>query len=806
MWKLLGRCGAAAVTLFALPMLGSGPACAEGYRSPPADIANIVLRAPSPRVSVSPDGKTLLLLLREGLPPVAELAKPMERLAGLRLDAATNDRHGPRTIVGLTVKDLATGKERPVALPAEADIDGLTWSPDGKAVAFTLTGPEGVGLWVLDVAGARAAPVIAKGLNPIFQAGTWLPNGQLLALVVPENRPARPVRALTPSGPAISVAAGGEKAQIRTFQDLLSDPHDERMFEWLTLSQPVIVDVSGKNLRKLGPAALYRAINPAPDGVHLLVEWMQRPFSYQVPFSDFPLISEVWTMQGAVAARVAELPLRDNLPIQGVPVGRRGLTWHPTLPATLLWAEALDGGDPKQKAAHRDAVFAQAAPFKDAPRQIARLEDRFAGLGGLENSDDLLIADYDRDTREIRRQLVDVIGGAAPRVVEKRSIQDDYADPGQPLTTLTAAGKSVARVRNGKLFLSGEGESAAGARPFLRSLDLTSLQTRELWRNSGENYETVVDLAAPDASAFVTYYEDRTNPGNFRLHGKRGAPRFLTALPDPHPELTGIRRELITYTRKDGVQLSATLYLPPSYKEGQKLPVVVWAYPYEYNDAATAGQVRGSKHRFTRIGSYSHLFFLLRGYAIMDDAAMPVVGPNPETVNELFIPQIVASAQAAVDETVRRGFGDGKRVGVGGHSYGAFMTAHLLAHSDIFRAGIARSGAYNRTLTPFGFQSERRSFWEAPESYYRLSPFMAADKINEPLLMIHGEADNNPGTFPEQSERMYAAVRGTGGTAKLVLLPHESHGYRGRESILHTLAEMVDWFDLHVKGEQPPPA
>ena len=791
---------ALALGLGALVWMDVQGAFAEGYRTPPKDIADIVLRAPSPRVSVSPDGKTLLLLERESLPPVAELAKPMERLAGLRLDAATNDRHGPRTVIGLTLKDLASGKERTVALPADADIDAATWSPDGAYVAFTLTRANGVGLWVLDVARARAAAVIANGLNPIFQTAVWLPSGELLALTIPEGRGPRPERSLTPQGPAVSVAAGGEKAQTRTFQDLLGDPHDERMFEWLATSQPVIVDIKGRRLRKVGAPALYSNVSPSPNGQYLLAEWMQRPFSYQVPYFNFPQVSEVWTLDGKAVARIAEQPLSDNLPVQGVPTGRRAIAWHPTEAASLIWAEALDGGDPKTKAEARDAVQALPAPFTGAPRQIARLEDRYSGFLGLENSDDLIVAEYDRDTRQIRRQLVDVAGSAPARVLELRNIQDDYADPGSPLTTLTPAGKRVARVSQGRLLLSGEGESPEGARPFLRALDLASLETKELWRNAGDAYETVVDVAAADGSAFVTYYEDPRNPGNFRLHGA-GAARFVTDFPDPHPELTGIRRELITYQREDGVQLSATLYLPPGYTPGQKLPVVVWAYPFEYNDADTAGQVRGSKHRFTRIGGYSHLFFLTRGYAIMDNASMPVVGPDPETVNERFVPQIIASAEAAVAETVRRGFGDGQRVGVGGHSYGAFMTAHLLAHSDIFRAGIARSGAYNRTLTPFGFQSERRTFWEAPESYYRLSPFMVADKINEPMLMLHGEADNNTGTFPEQSERMFAAVRGTGGTAKLVMLPHESHGYRGRESVLHTLAEMVEWFDRHVKGE-----
>ncbi|MEO1028446.1 MAG: prolyl oligopeptidase family serine peptidase [Pseudomonadota bacterium] len=776
-------------------------AAAQGYMEPPQEITDIVLRAPSPRVSLSPDGATMLLQIRESLPPVAELAKPMERLAGLRIDAATNDRHGFRTVVGLTLKDLATGAERPVALPDNADISDVSWSANGQYVAFTMTSADSVGLWVLDTSSGQARPVIADGINGIFGAARWLPDGRIMAFTIPEGRGEMPTRSLTPRGPAIQDASkGGQRAQTRTFQDLLKDPHDEAMFEWLATSQPVIVNVLGEDKVEVGAPGIYRYANASPDGQYLLMEQIKAPFSYQVPWYRFPLTSEVWDMEGNLVTTIADQPLADALPVQGVVTGRRSIDWHPTEASLLMWAEALDGGDPKAEATERDKLMALAAPFDGEPIEIARFEDRYNGYQGIEGTDDVMAVDYDRDSREVRTQLVDVTGENEPRLIDLRNWQDAYADPGDPITTRTEAGKSVARVSDGKVFLSGRGASPEGLRPFLRSFDLTSFETKEIWRNSGESYEQVVDLVAEDGSSFLTYYEDPKTPGNFRLH-KSGDVRMVTDFADPHPELTGIKKELVKYEREDGVPLSATLYLPADYEEGDKLPVVVWAYPLEYNDAATAGQVRTSPYRFTRIGGYSHLFFLTQGYAIMDGATMPVVGPDPTTVNETFVEQIVMSAQAAIDETVERGFGDGERVGVGGHSYGAFMTAHVLAGSDIFRAGIARSGAYNRTLTPFGFQSERRTFWEAPESYFRLSPFMHAHKINEPMLMTHGAADNNSGTFPQQSERMFAAIKGNGGTTRLVMLPHESHGYRGRESVLHVLAEMIAWFDTYVKPE-----
>jgi dipeptidyl aminopeptidase/acylaminoacyl peptidase len=776
----------------------------DGYRTPPAAVADIVTRAPSPSVSVSPGGDLLLLIEREALPPVADLAKPMEKLAGLRLDAATNDRHRTRAAVGLSLQTIASGETRKVTLPAGADLSRFAWTTDGAKVVFANTRTDGVDLYVLDTAKATARKVMSGGVNPIFQSPEWLADGSLLVLTIPEARGPMPVESLTPRGPAIQVATGGKQAQNRTYQDLLENPHDEAMFEWLATSQPVILSADGKSKRAIGPARIYTSVTPSPDGKYLLMEWLEKPFSYQVPWSRFPLTSAVYTRDGKLVETIAAQPLADSLPVDGVPTGRREIQWHPNADALLMWVEAQDGGNPRTKTAVRDHLLALAAPFSGEARVLARMEDRTSGVIGIEGSDDLIAYDYDRDTREIRQTLVDVTGTNAPRQIGIRNAQDAYNNPGSPLMTWTDRGTRVARMKDGKLLLSGLGATPQGFRPFLRRFDIATLATEELWRNAGEQFESVVDVLAEDGSAFVTSYESPSNPGNFRLHQAGSNARFLTNFPDPHPELTGIKRELVTYKRADGVDLTATLYLPASYKPGDKLPVVVWAYPMEYSDAATAGQNRDSPWRFTRVGGYSPLFFLTQGYAVLDNAAMPVVGADPETVNDSFIEQVVSSAKAAIDFTVARGFGDGVRVGVGGHSYGAFMTGHLLAHSDLFRAGIARSGAYNRTLTPFGFQSERRVFWDTPETYYRLSPFMVADKIKEPVLFIHGQNDSNQGTFPEQSERMFAAVKGTGGTARLVMLPHEDHGYRGRESVLHTLAEMIEWFDLHVKNAPVP--
>jgi len=782
----------------------AAPASAQdGYRLPPADVADIVTRAPSPRVSVSPSNDLILLMEREALPPVSELAKPMEKLAGLRLDASINDRHGPRAYVGLSLQDVASGTVRTVTLPADADVSDFNWSIDGSQIVFTNTRANAMDLHVLDTRTAQVTKVMTGGVNPIFQSPDWLADGSLLVLAIPEERGAMPEQSLTPVGPAIQDASGGQEAQTRTYQDLLENPHDEAMFKWLTTSQPVIMDADGSNKRMIGEPRIYTSISASPDGKYLLMSWLEEPFSYQVPYYRFPTTTAIYTREGELVSTIAQQPLADALPVQGVVTGRRSIAWHPTEDAMLMWAEAQDGGDPRVETDNRDNLYGLTAPFKSEGTLLAKLEDRASGAQGLENSDDLVIYEYDRDTRELRQTLVDVMDGTGTREIGLRNIQDAYNDPGSYITKTTDQGFSVIHVDDGKAFLSGSGATPEGLRPFLRTFDLATLETQEIWRNSGEQLESVIDVVSDDGREFLTYYQSPENPGNVRLHDGDDA-RFLTNFPDPHPELTGIKKELVKYPRDDSVELTATLYLPLGYTEGDKVPVVVWAYPREFNNAATASQNRQSPYSFTRIGGYSHLFFLTQGYAVLDRAAMPVVGSDPETVNDTFIEQVVASAKAAIDFSVERGFGDGVRVGVGGHSYGAFMTAHLLAQSDLFAAGIARSGAYNRTLTPFGFQAERRVFWDTPETYYKLSPFMAANKINEPVLFIHGENDNNSGTFPQQSERMFAAVKGTGGTARLVMLPHESHGYRGRESVLHTLAEMFDWFDMHVKNAEVP--
>jgi len=789
-----------------LPIVASGQG---SYKQPPKEIMD-VLNAPAiPSTSVSPSRDRIALLEPLRYPPISELAQPMLRIAGLRINPTTNGQHRQPYFVSLRLRNIGDGRETTVNLPAGARIISPQWSPDGKYLAAGNITPAGIELWIIEAATGKASKVKNVLVNTAFGGFGWEDARTVSATLVPSKRGAAPgYQNLTPNEPNIQETTGRTGA-VQTFQDLLKSPNDENLFEYYATSEIALIDVSGK-VRQIGTPAIYDNADFSPDGKYILVSRIQRPFSYLYPFNRFPKTVEVWDASGKVVKTIANVPLQDNLPVQGVPTGPRGYGWMPTESARLIWAEALDGGDPRKKVTPRDRLVTLAAPFSGDASELLKTEHRYQGRIFGERDGLMWFFDYNRDTQRRRIFMTDYRNPASVKLVSDTNVNDRYNDIGTPVMKTLPSGVSVIRQSGDGIFLTGNGASPEGDRPFLRRMDLKTLKTVEIFRSGTDKYESVVALVDDNGSQFITRHESLTEPPNLYLRRfcvpeascEQVPDKQLTSFADPAPVLRGIRKQLVKYKRADGVDLSFTMYLPPNYKEGTRLPTLVWAYPLEFTDSSTAGQVSGSTNRFTQFGGISHLFLLLQGYAILDDTTMPIVG-DPETVNDTFIKQIVDSAKAAIDKGVEMGVVDPERVGVGGHSYGAFMTANLLAHSDLFRAGIARSGAYNRTLTPFGFQSERRTFWEAPELYSKVSPFFYANKINEPILLIHGEADNNQGTYPIQSERLFAAISGTGGTARLVMLPLESHGYAAKESTQHTLFEMVNWFDKYVKNAAP---
>jgi dipeptidyl aminopeptidase/acylaminoacyl peptidase len=796
-----------ASALFCISLLGYAAFGQGSYKAPPKTITDILNAPATPGTSISPARDRIALLEPLRYPPISELAQPMLRLAGLRINPNTNGQHRQPYAVGMKIKNIADGREMPIAFPAGAQIIDVSWSPDGKYIAAGNVTPTGVELWIVDTATAKATKVKNVMVNTAFGGFSWEGPRAIMATLVPAKRgPAPQYQNVTPTEPSIQETAG-RRGAVQTFQDLLKNPHDEKLFEYYATSQIALIDVDGK-VREIGPPAIYDNADFSPDGKYMLVSRIERPFSYQYPFSRFPKKVEIWDSNGKFVKTVVNSPLQNNLPVQGVPVGPRGYSWVPTEPATFMWTEALDDGDPRKKVPHRDKLVAWSAPFTSEPTELLKTEHRFQGRMFGEKDGLMIYNDYDRDKQRRRMFMTDYRNPSQSKVIADLNVNDRYNDIGNPVMKTLPNGRAVIRQNGDHIFLSGQGSSPEGDRPFFRRLNLKTLQADEVWRSGAEDYESFVAMLDDNGTSFMTRRESIVDPPNIYIRqacpaGQTcAAAKQITDFKDPAPQLRGIQKQLVKYKRADGVDLSFTLYTPPGHKPGTPLPTLVWAYPQEFTDSSTAGQVTGSTNRFTQIGGISHLFLVLQGYAVLDNATMPVVG-DPLTVNDTFVKQVVDSAQAAIDKGVEMGVVDRERVGVGGHSYGAFMTANLLAHSDLFRAGIARSGAYNRTLTPFGFQSERRTFWEAPELYAKVSPFFVANKINEPILLIHGEADNNQGTYPMQSERLFAAISGNGGTARLVMLPLESHGYSAKESVEHTLFEMVDWMDKHVKNAKP---
>ena len=793
-----------ALSTFVLVCLTTAAFAQQGYKKPPKEVLDILNAPVAPGVSVSPKRDNMLMTTALRNPPLADLAQPVLRIAGRRINPASNSPFRLQYSVAMTLKRIVDGSEIKIDLPPGAKISGVDWSEDGKHFAFLNTTANRVELWVGDTATGKIRNL--KGITINSAVGNplaWMPdNRTLLVQLVPANRGAAPATPNVPPEPNTQESSG-RPGPVRTYEDLLKSPHDENLYEYYATSQLALVDSVSGRATPFGQPAIFQGVDAAADGHHVLVTRLHRPFSYLFPDSAFPRDIEVWDTKGKLVYKVASLPLADQVPINGVIKGRRSIRWVPGQPATLVWVQALDEGDPRKKVAHRDSVLMLKAPFTSQPVELFKTEHRFSAGGFGEKGGLLYFTDFDRD-RRWQRTFIFYLDkpDVPPKLLWSRNQQDRYNDPGTPVTRVVAGQRAI--LQNGDyIYLTGTGSSPEGDRPFLDRLNLLTLKTERIFRSDADKYETVVTLLDDEAKQLITRRESPTEAPNYFVRTTAAATaKALTNFPDPTPQLRGIKKQLVTYKRADGVQCSFTLYLPPDYKQGTRLPTVVWAYPIEFNDADTAAQVTGSTQRATSIGGASHLFFLLEGYAVLDNATMPIVG-NPETVNNTYVEQITMSAKAAIDKATELGVTDPDRVGVGGHSYGAFMTANLLAHTDLFRAGIARSGAYNRTLTPFGFQNERRTLWEAPELYLKVSPFMYASKVNEPMLMIHGEADDNTGTFPIQSERMYQALKGHGATVRLVMLPHEAHGYAGRESIEHVLYEMITWFDKYVKNATP---
>jgi dipeptidyl aminopeptidase/acylaminoacyl peptidase len=643
-------------------------------------------------------------------------------------------------------------------------------------------------------------------LNEVYgDAMAWTPENEILIKAINPNRGNIPQKPSAPAGPIIQESTG-EASPNRTYQDLLSNPYDEKLFAFFIDSQIMLVDLNG-NKKPIGPSGMIKSMDLSPDGKYLMVDLIKKPFSYLVPASRFPYDVEIWDKTGKKVKTVAQIPLDENRPtgFDATVTGPRNISWRADKGAMLYWVEAQDEGDPRNEVKDREIIYTLDAPFAGEKKKLAATPYRFAGIAWSDDNFAIMNEQWSASRKEMRSVINPSNPNQAKRLIIERSSDDIYNDPGDPLFIENQFGKNVL-LRNGDLvFMTSQGGSPDGNMPFLSTFDTKTKAQNILWKSQAPYYERIVKVLDESGSEFITLKESTAIQPNYWLVNtkKRIAPMQVTNFVHPYESLKGIQKQQVTYSRKDGLNLSAVIYTPVGYdsaKDGT-LPVLMWAYPREYKSKEVAAQVRGSKYAFTRLNWGSPIYWVTHGYAIMDQTEMPIVGEGDKEPNDYFLEQLVWNAEAAIDKIVDMGIGDRMKIAVGGHSYGAFMTANLLSHTDLFAAGIARSGAYNRTLTPFGFQYEQRTYWEAPEVYFNMSPFSFAHKVKTPILMIHGEADNNSGTFPIQSERYYNALKGHGATARLVFLPNESHGYAAQESILHTLWEMDTWLEKYVKNK-----
>jgi dipeptidyl aminopeptidase/acylaminoacyl peptidase len=777
------------------------------YQLPPDEIVRIVDAPATPVISVSPDKSNIVIIKRPPIITISELSAEELRIGGLRINPSNSGPSRQTYNKGFKIANIDGTNVRSInGLPSDPNLGYPEWSSDGKMFAFTNTGKSEIELWICDIVTLKARK-IADNINMVFGSSvSWLQDSRsLIYCITDPGRGTRPGRSPVPEGPVVQESLGN-KGQAATYQDLLKDPVDEAIFEYFAQSQLMLWD--GNNAIRIGKVGMITGISPSPDGNYLLVTVLNRPFSYIVPYYNFPTTTQIWDLRGNVVKTLLEKPLMENEPrgYDMVLPGPRFYSWRSDEPATVYWVEALDKGDYKNEMKYHDQVYTLPAPFTGSPVNFIATELRFQGITwGKE--DFALITD---GLSKTRMRVISSFNPADPQITKKKiqeySSDERYNNPGSFMTEPNSWGRNVLLFsdKGRSLFLTGIGASPEGDRPFIDKYEIASAKTVRLWRSEAPFYETVSSWLDIPKGLLLTNRQSVTDVPNYFIRNLKNRKLVqVTKFENPYPQLAGIQKELVRYKRNDSLDLVFTLYLPASYIRGKDkpLPTLLWAYPREFIDPSAASQVSGSPYTFIQASPASALVYVTQGYAILMDASFPIVGFDGKEPNDSFVEQLTANAEAAINKAVKMGVTDPERVAVSGHSYGGFMTANLLAHTRLFAAGIAESGAYNRSLTPFGFQNERRSYWEAPGIYNRMSPFMNADKVKDPILLIHGMADNNSGTFPIQSERFYSALKGFGATVRLVMLPNESHGYAARESLLHKHWEVLNWMNKYVKNK-----
>lgn len=775
-----------------------------GYKKPKSDIWNIVKAPRAPFIIINEQKTRMLKVYYNSMPSIKYISRPIVKLGGKRFNPKNRSRNRSYFYTKIVVQDLKSNGEKEINFGNNPILNYPYWSPNGDKLAVTIEKNNCTELWFVDANTARPVKIKNICMNTILGSGIqWLDNNRIIVRARTKQKKIA-FDNNTPQGPRVEESTK-KKSQNRTYKDLLKNENDSKMFNYYLDSQLKVVNLKNGSVKNIGKHGIFTRYSISPNKKLLIVDRIKRPFSYVVPYYYFAKNIELWNLKGKVVNTFAKLPVFDSIPIRGVPTGPRDIEWVPNKPATLFYSKALDKGDHKVKAKFRDQlVLAKISKNNKIKEKVFfKTKNRFSGITWLnDGSGDALVYDYDRDKKWVKGLIVNTDKENKSKVLWDYSINDSYNKPGKNVLETNEIGQEMLAVDkigpNRYIYTYGKGATSNGDYPYLKRWNLSDSSSKELFRAKKGSYERFIGFADENHNKIVTKYETKIDFPNYYVTDiLNNVKKKLTNEKNPSEVFGKIKKEIIKYSRADGVKLSGILYYPINYKKGKRYPTVIKAYPRQYNSAKMAGQVRGSSNKYSMPYRSSHLYFVLRGYAVLDKAQMPVVG-GPETMNDTFVEQLVDSSKATIDALVKKGITDKKRVGVIGHSYGAFMVANLLTHTDLYKAGIARSGAYNRSLTPFGFQNEVRTFWEAKNTYLKVSPFMNANKIKHPILLIHGAIDNNSGTHTIQSERYFSAIKGNGGTARMVLLPNEGHSYAALESVGHVLWEMFRWFDLYL--------
>ncbi|OYU84547.1 MAG: S9 family peptidase [Flavobacterium sp. BFFFF2] len=779
-----------------------------GYQLPSAPILALADYQRPPLVQMDSKHVWLVSIYRDTYKSLEDLGQDQLRLAGLRLNASWHAPSGLSHYKSITYRKLSETVDHPIkGMPEPARIAYLDWSPDEQHLAFIQLKEEGSQLWVIDLALGEARhlsdlmPNACMG-NPI----NWSADSQSILLrTVPQNNlPLKVGKSEPIAGPSISNSEG-VPSQNRTYPDLLKNDTDSYNLEVLLNAEYWWVPLNGKEQLLLG-AQLALGESISPDGHFVMVTTVEKPYSYSVPLSRFPQRSIVYTAQGKAVKQVNHLPLNESIPkgFSATRKGKRTMGWRPDLPHSLWYVTALDEGDPAKQVTFRDQLCTWKAPFEDEPETLMKIHQRFAGVSWGDATHAVVLDEW-YDTRNSKTYLFNPSNPTIdPVVVFDRNTQDSYNDPGSFETERNQFNRQTLAIENDHLFLLGDGFTEKGQFPFVSTFHWNSHKINRLYTSNRpgkkEDIRSIIDFKK--RTALVSVESPTEYPNYYFCSLSNGKLQAITHFKNPFSALANVHKEVIHYQRKDGLDLTGTLYLPADYdlkNTTTKLPLLIWAYPQEFKDRKSASQNTKNPYEFTYPTYGSFIYWVTKGYAVLDDASFPIIGEGKTEPNDSFLPQLISNAEAAIAAVDQRGYIDPKRVAIGGHSYGAFMTANLLTHTKLFACGIARSGAYNRTLTPFGFQGEQRNYWDAPKLYNDMSPFMHADLMKTPMLLIHGIADNNPGTFTLQTERYFQALKNLGAPVRMVLLPKESHGYLAKENIFHVLWEQEQFLDKYLK-------